>query len=202
MDFAERLTDPSKDPVYDAIGMVPTRRSINSSWALHSLTITNFRAGPGPRVRDMLTAQPAAVFIPSYRTDWLSEEDHSYIRGRYVPLADDFWVLGNVLHPGGGAFTAVHSGRYFIAPLEESGIAATHIESFNLLPKEPRGGSCLSTLLDGTPQNNPLVELTVGTHHIVTSADCQPAVIWVGPNLEQVPRIGAGDHLRLFVNWY
>src|SRR5262249_1524118 len=123
MSFAEDLTDPKHDPVYDGIGMVPTRPTIHFRWYLHGLTVQDFIKGSGPRVREMLAARPAAVFIPSYRTDWLPEEDHKFIREHYVSLADDFWVLGKVLPGGGGTFEISHPGRYRISTLEGSDLA-------------------------------------------------------------------------------
>ena len=52
MRLAESLTDPEKDPVYDGVGMVPTRPRIHYWWFLHSLNIQSFVKGPGPQVRE------------------------------------------------------------------------------------------------------------------------------------------------------
>src|SRR5205085_4591628 len=78
MHFAENMTDPVKDRVYDGIGLVPSRASIHFLWYLHSLNMQTFLSGSGPRVREMLAAKPPAVLIQSYRTDWLSDEDHDF----------------------------------------------------------------------------------------------------------------------------
>ena len=67
MALAEDMTDPQSDPVYDGVGMVPTRRSIHYHWFLHSLNIQSFINGQEMPVRDMLAANPAAVVIPNYR---------------------------------------------------------------------------------------------------------------------------------------
>src|ERR1043166_8018524 len=181
MRLAEELTNPATDPVYDGIGMVPTRRSIHFNWYLHSFNIRSFRKGPGPRVRDMLAARPAAVIIQSYRTSWLPDEDHDFIRGRYVPLADDFWVLGKFLPPGGGEFEIYHPGRYHVAPKAESNLAGTYDDTlkamFEARGKAPVALDFVATL-DGLPLTNRTAELTVGTHRLETASDCTPTVVW------------------------
>jgi len=200
MCFAEDLTDPTDDLVYDGIGMVPTRRSINFGWYLHSLNLRGMINVPGSRVRDMLAARPAAVLIPSYRTDWLPEEDHEFIRERYVPLADDFWVLGEVLPAGGGKFEIFHPGRYRIARRYPSKATTTYQRESEAVVQEI--GDLASANLDGATIPNQPVELSVGTHIIETANKHQPVVIWVGPHLNDVPRVGPGSHRTLFRNWY
>ncbi len=209
MRVAEQLTDPVKDPVYDGIGMVPTRRSIHFHWFLHSLNINNFRKSGDLRVRDMLAENPAAVIIQSYRTDWLPEEDHEFIRQRYVPLADDFWVLGQMLPAGGGEFEIHHPGRYHLAPKEVSNLAGTYESSLKALLEsrkqpvaEPKVEPEFVATLNGLPLTNRTVELPVGTYRLETAADCSPTVVWAGPKLKQAPRVSESDRRRLFVNWY
>jgi hypothetical protein len=201
MALAESLTDPQLDPVYDAIGMVPTRPSIDFRWFLHSLNIQSFTEGPGPRVRNLLAARPAAVFIPSYRTDWLTEEDHEFIRGRYVPLADDFWVLGKQLRPGGGAFEIIHPGRYRIASVQGSDLACSYPDNANgQITREEEGR--LTGKLDGMPLASQVLELSIGMHRIETGPGVEPAIVWVGPRLDRIHRLDQSSHGDLFVNWY
>ncbi|MBP1771699.1 MAG: hypothetical protein H6P99_862 [Holophagaceae bacterium] len=186
MRTAESMTDPAKDPVYDAIGMVPTRPTIGFHWYLHSLNIQAFLTGNRPSVPQMLTARPATVLIPSYRTEWLPETDRRFFQSRYVPLADDFWVLGAVLPPGGGSYEVVHPGRYFVAAVHSGG------------KNEPLA----PVFLDGLTLKGEAVPLSLGTHAISCAPGTRPMVVWLGPRLNQVPNLGRGDHLRLFVNWY
>jgi hypothetical protein len=197
MGLAERLTNPERDPVYDDVGMVPTRSTIHASRSLH---IQDSAEGPG-QVREMLAARPAAVFIPSYRTDWLAEKDHEFIRERYVSLADDFWVLGKVLPSGGGTFEIFHPGRYRISTLKGSDLDGTYPVGWEGMTT-PEDKGTLSGTLDGAPLSVRPVELTVGTHRLECAQDCQAAVVWMGPRLERVHRINPGDHRMLFVNWY
>jgi len=201
MRLAEDLTDPTRDRVYDGIGMVPSRRSIHFNWFLHSLNIQSFVNGSGPKVSEMLAARPAAVLIPSYRTDWLPEEDHVFIKSRYVALADDFWVLGEVLPTGGGTFEIFHPGRYRVSTLQGSDLADTYPLGMKGLvaPEDP---GTLGGTLDGVPLSNHPVELAAGQHRIECAADCQPTVVWMGPRLDRAHRIGPGDHRALFYNWY
>jgi hypothetical protein len=195
MRLAENLTDPVKDEVYDAIGMVLTRRTVHFHWYLHSLA-SALITKPGFRVRDMLATRPAPVFIPSYRTDWLPEADHDFIRERYVSLADDFKVLGSVLPRGGGAFETFHPGRYCVVPAD-------------LLPEQQTGTNTISNsgdviigTLDGLPLANKPVQLTVGMHRLETQGNRIPAIVWVGPILDTVPHLTPSSHRVLFVNWY
>jgi hypothetical protein len=201
MRLAEDLTDPVRDPVYDAIGMVPTRSIVDRRAFLHSLNISSIIHGPGPQIRDMLAANLPAVVIPSYRTDWLPEDDHDFICSRYVALADDFWVLGKVLPAGGGSFEIFHPGRYRISTLQGSDLADTYPLGMKGLITPEDSGSLTGTL-DGLPLSNHPVQLAVGQHRIESTAGSQPAVVWTGPRLERVHRIGPGDHRALFFNWY
>jgi hypothetical protein len=185
MRMAEELTDAEKDPVYDGIGMVVSRRTIDFHWYLHSLNIKSFVSGPAPKVREMLAAQPAAVLIPSYRTDWLPKEDHDFIRSRYVPLADDFWVLGKELPAGGGEVEIFRPGRYWIAPPQGSDSADGAIGT-----------------VDGVALTTQPVELKTGIHRIATASECRLRVLWVGPKMARINPIGGRDHRLLFVNWY
>ena len=198
MAVAEAMTS-AKDPVYDGIGMLLTRPSIDFHWYLHSLNIQTFLDGSGPHVRDMLAANPAAVLLRGYRTDWLASEDHSFIADNYVPLADDFLVLGKILPAGGGEFQISRAGRYRVAPLEDSVIAGAGAGS-----RTAGGESGLQggAILDGKPTSGSVVEFSVGRHRLETPPGCQPTVVWVGPRLERPPRLDQHAHEGLFVNWY
>ena len=182
---AEALTDPLQDPVYDAIGMVPTRPTIGYNWYLHSLNIQAFVEGRLPAVSHMLQAKPAAVFIPSYRTDWLPESERQFIRSRYLPLADDLWVLGAALPVGGGPYAVVHAGRYEVA-----GVYQGHLEPLT------------SARVDGVEVRGKAIQLSVGSHQITCPVNVRPLVVWVGPHLNRIPQLAPGNHLHLFVNWY
>jgi hypothetical protein len=199
--LAEDLTDPTKDPVFDGIGMVLTRARIGPGSLLHSLTFQGLVKGSGRQVRDMLAARPAAVVIPNYRTDWLPEADHAAIRERYVAVADDFWVLGKVLPAGGGAFQVFHPGRYRISSLQGSDLAEGCPGGARQI-QPPSDEASFTATLDGVPVSSRPVELTVGNHRIECKAGCQPAVVWVGPKRDRVGRLSQSDHRLLFVNWY
>ena len=192
MNAAEALTDPLKDPVYDGIGMVPTRPSVHHQWYLHSLN-ARFLKMPGFQIHEILAARPAAVVIFSYRTDWLPEEDKDFIQKRYIKLADDFSVLGTALPAGGGSFEIFHPGRYAVvlaASLSERATDAVSSNGFTT-------GS-----LDGIALANRSFQLDVGTHRIQTSSNAALAIVWVGPTLDQPPQLSPGDHRFLFLNWY
>jgi len=183
--LAESMTDPAKDRVYDAVGMVPTRASSGFYWYLHSLNLDAFLHGRIPSVSRMLTERPAAILIPNYRLGWLPETEQRFLSERYLPLADDFWVLGARLPAGGGVYHVVHPGRYLflvndggrLVPLSRGTLGG------NGIPSEP-------------------VALSTGEIEIRTPTSIIPMVAWIGPNLSALPRVGRGDHRRLFVNWY
>lgn len=186
MTTAEMMTDPLKDRVYDAAGLVPTRKSIGRYWFLHSLNIENFRNGTWPSVERMMNENPPSVVIPNYRTNWLGERDWSFIRSHFVPLSDDFWVLGGAIPPGGGEWTCIHGGKYLI------------------LVQVDRGFQPPAQLqVDGVQMPGAIpFELSPGTHHLRVSPGALGVIVWVGPQLNQLPTLPASDHNRVFVNWY
>jgi hypothetical protein len=199
MQVAEALTDPAKDPVFDAVGMTPTRPIVSLDAFLH--TMLGGGAGYQSRIADMLAARPAAVIIPNYRTDWLSPRDKAFIRERYVSVTDDLWVLGGVLPRGGGTFEVIHAGRYRIAPLPCSDLAGTYPDGFKALLADAQD-SGLNGTVDGRPLTTQPVELSVGAHQIISGSQEQPTVVWVGPTMERLPRMRQGDHTLLFANGY
>ncbi|HKI69072.1 MAG TPA: hypothetical protein VKA67_05750, partial [Verrucomicrobiae bacterium] len=201
MHLAETMTDPAKDPVYDGVGMVLTRPSIDYMWYLHSLNIQLFLDKQGHHVRDLLAKQPAAVLILNYRTDWLPDKDHQFIEKRYLPLADDFWVLGARLPAGGGAFEIFHDGRYCFVPIRKTPHSDT-TDGDSAQASLPEVNARVTGTLDGAPLPNHPVELSFGVHHLDTPKGYQPAVVWVGPHLDQLPHLKPGNHQTLFVNWY
>lgn len=185
MRAAEALTDPARDPVYDGTGVVPTRETIGRQWYLHSLNMQAMLAGKAPSVAEMLRQTPAPVLIRNYRSDWLPEADQRFIAERYIPLADDFLVLGQVLPAGGGTYAVLHAGRYRVYGMAGGGLRE--------LPE---------ATVDDQPAGELPVELAAGSHEIRCPPDIEPVVLWVGPNLRGLPDLGDGDHRRLFVNWY
>jgi hypothetical protein len=201
MNLAERVTDPQKDPVFDAIGMVSTRPIVDHRAFLHGLNFESIVKGSGPQVRDMLAARPPAVIIQSYRTDWLPDPDREFIASRYVSLSDDMMVLGKVLSAGGGTFEIVHPGRYRISPLANSDLLDSYPDGLGGIVTATNVPPIAGTL-DGAAIKGRVVELSAGTHRIDCPAALQPAVVWVGPQLDRLPRIGRGDHETLFVDWY
>lgn len=201
LNLTEDLTDPKKDPVFDGVGLVTTRPVIHIGSFLHSLSVRSLLQDDGPNIADMLAARPAAVIMKNYRTDWLTDRDHEFIREHYVPLADDFWVLGTKLPPGGGSFEIIHPGRYQIRAKEASSIMGTTERNEMGLVLPPARTNCVGTL-NGTPLPLQAVELTVGQHRIETTPDCEPTVVWLGPKLDQLRPLGDQDHRLLFVNWY
>ena len=203
MQAAEDLTDPAADAVYDGMGLVPTRRSVDYHWILHSLYIDRFRRAGDLRLEKMLSETPAEVIIPNYRTDWLPSDDHAFIRSRYVPLSDDFWLLGGILGPGGGTARIVQEGRYRLVSMKAQTPASASVQQA-LRDYRSLSGSQTPTgvTVDGRTVTDHVVHLTAGPHEITSPANCRLVFLWTGPRLADVPRIGHGDHRALFASWY
>jgi hypothetical protein len=204
MNLTEDITDPEKDCVFDGIGLVPTRKVCDMRASIHGQDLKRLVDGSGPHIRDMLAANPPSVIILSYRTDWLPPEDHDFFNQRYVPLSDDFMVLGKLLPSGGGTFEVYHAGRYRITSAEGSNIAGTYPPPATAREAiaTPKQVPPLVGTVDGVSLNGQPVELSVGTHRIDCGADLKPAVVWVGPHLNELPRAPGGSRHLLFVNWY
>ena len=184
MHLAETMTDPAKDRVFDGTGLVPTRKTIGYHWQIHTFTIGDLSNGKFPPVRAMLAQNPASVILPSYRTDWLPKEDKEFISNHYVPLADDFLVLGTVLPAGGGSWSCLHPGRYQIQ-----------------LPDSVSGAQTI--LVDGRTFKVPgALDLSRGDHVLQGPAPSRILAVWIGPRLNGLPSLSPGNHLNLFVNWY
>jgi len=180
METAEALTDPVTDRVYDGVGLVPSRASIGYDWWLHTFTIQSFYDGTRPPVRTMLEANPASVIIMSYRTDWLPPEDQRFIRAHYLPLADDFQVLGGLLPGGGGPWQCLKSGRYEV---------------------RSRTKEQQTVRVDGRVLPSPaVVTLNRGSHELGAAGPIQ--VVWLGPQVLTPPSLPPGSHQNLFINWY
>jgi hypothetical protein len=199
--LSEALTVPGSDPVFDGVGMVPTRSIVDNQAFLHCLNPHRFVNRPGPQVRDMLAARPPAVILPNYLTDQLPETDHAFVREHYVELSDDIWVLGEVLPPGGGTFQVIRAGRYRIAARETSDLLGTYPEGLAglIIPKYEPG---IEGTIDGAALAGRPVNLAAGSHRLQCAPGARPAIVWVGPSLERLPRLGQGDHQAIFHNWY
>jgi hypothetical protein len=199
--LAEGLTDPVRDVIYDGVGMISCRPAIGAGWRLPNVARHDSGMTEGARWKEMLAAHPAAAILPNYRTDQLPAECHTYIKEHYVPLSDDFWVLGKVLPAGGGKFDITHPGRYRIASLKGSDLAGTYPAGLAGLLAPLEVGSLTGTL-DGLLLSNRPVELKAGTHTIATQGDERPTVVWVGPKQDRLGRLGESDHRFLFIKWY
>jgi hypothetical protein len=179
--------------------MVPTRSIPDPRAYLQSIKGNGFIQSAGPNIQDLLAVKTPAVVIPNSPTDGLQEQSQNNLRDSYVALADDFLVLGKVLPPGGGTFKIVHSGRYRISTLEGSDLVGTYPEGLKGL-MTPEASGNISGTIDGVRLSNHPVVLAQGEHRIETTPGLQAAVVWMGPRLERVHRIGRGNPRGLFEN--
>lgn len=202
MQLAEQMTAPGKDFVYDEAGLVPTRRS-----AQYEMAVWNQITPAADQIRslrDVFASQPPSVIVAGSSFDELSKNDYDFIRAHYVPIADDIWTLGKTLPPGGGTFEAIHPGRYQITSAEASNIRGTYpppknlMESMAPVPKFPP----LTGTLDGAAFDGKPVQLEVGNHQFDCASATRPAVAWLGPQIDRIPRLNPGDRHDLFVKWH
>jgi hypothetical protein len=47
-----------------------------------------------------------------------------------------------------------------------------------------------------------VIQLAEGLHSLACEASCEAMVLWIGPKLNELPRLAGSDHRSLFVNWY
>jgi hypothetical protein len=152
----------------------------------------------------LLATNPPSVIIPNYRTDWLPKEDQQFMHERYVSMADDLLVLGDLLPAGGGTFQVYHAGRYRITSTAGSNIIGTYPEpkNFEEALASPTKEPPLVGTIDGVPLNGHPIQLSVGTHRIECEAVQSAAVVWVGPHMDEIARMSGYNHRALFDNWY
>ena len=205
MSLAEDLTDPGKDLVFDGTGMVPTRK-FDLRTLIHGQTFVGLttKTSEGMQMRGLLAQNLPCVFIRNYRTEWMSDEDKAFLSERYVLIGDDFMVLGNQLPAGGGTVEIFHAGRYLITSAEGSNIIGTYAAPKTMtqaLAEPPEVPPLLGTV-DGKPFDGKPVELSVGIHHIECSPDKKVAVEWVGPHLDNLPRMAGRNLHHVFQTWY
>jgi hypothetical protein len=193
MRLGESLTDPAHETLLDGAGLVATRRNA----PFEKLMV------PGA-CKDFLMKHRTPVFIRGLRTDRLPREDEMFIRSSYVAVADDFWVLGKVLPPGGGTFELIHPGRYRVSSMEGSDLAGTYPEGFQgLITPEVEG--VIRGTLDGKKLSilsARCLELEAGVHRLECGSNIQAVLVWMGPQLERIHRLNTGDHQRLFAESY
>lgn len=183
MQAAEALTDKNADRVYDAVGMVVSRKSIHRWWYLHSLSLSAYGSEVFPTVAKMLSERPAAVVIMSYRTGWIRKADIAFIEAHYVPLADDFWVLGTQVE-GSASWECLWAGRYALRVAVDKGQAPPRVR------------------VDGQVRAPGVLELSSGPHSIEVEGGGSAEVSWIGPTLDGPIALPPGEPRRLFVNWY
>jgi len=181
--LAEAMTEPSLDRVFDGAGLVSTRDPIGINWLVHTFTVANYSNGTWPSVRTSLAAHPTPVILNSYRVAMLSGEDRKYIKDHYLNLDPNFMVLGGVLEAGPAPWTSLAAGRYHL----------------DLVPPDRDRKAPL--VLDGKGVQEGVQTLGKGEHQFQVPAGCRLQVVWLGPNLSEIPRIEPSRR-PLFVNWY
>lgn len=179
METAERMSAPDHR-VYDAVGMILSRKSINFNWYLHSLNMSAFANGT-LRVGEMVKEHPPVVIIPNYRTSWLPEDDQVAMLSHHIPIADDFWVLGAWIESGSGDYEVLVGGRYAVF---STGEASADIR------------------VDGLAIEPGVVFMEKGMHHLECQDGGALAIVWLGPDLDEIPYLGQQPETPLFVNWY
>jgi hypothetical protein len=165
MTLAEALTGPD-DPVFDSIGLVPTRRAPSFTWFVNMTNVQGFTQKSMTR---SWGADVPPVILPSYRFSFLQPEDGKFIQTRYVPLRRDLYVLGTPLTtPGKRAWTCQRAGRYALVPV---------------------GGSANGLRVDGQILAPGFHDLTAGAHDLEVLPDSPCVLAWAGPNVQTYPEL-------------
>lgn len=165
MAWAERLTDPAKDTVFDAAGLVPMRRSATHTWFVNLTNAEAFRSGIAGSLRQAIERDAPAVIIPTFRFSYLSPEDIEAVRANYLGLAPDLWVLGTALQPGTQTWVCRHPGRYALAVVGDA-----------------KPGAWIK--LDGQLIAPGVYAFVPGAHTLEASPEGKAVVAWVGPWLD------------------
>lgn len=164
MSLAEAMTGP-EDPVFDAIGLVPTRRAPSFMWLIN---LTNVKGFTQTSMTRFWGAEVPPVIIPSYRFAYLKPEDGEFIQSQYVPIRRDFYVLGAALTQPGTKrpWTCRRAGRYAVVPV---------------------GGSAKGVRVDGQILAPGFHDLASGDHDLEVLPDSPCLLVWAGPNLRTYP---------------
>ena len=107
---------------------------------------------------------------------------------------------------GGGTFEVYHAGRYRITSAEGSNIIGTYAEPKTL--RESPGAAERGTAGIGRHHRwrNRSMASRLNYPWEPTASNAapiiKPAVAWVGPHVDKLPRLLGRDRHRLFVNWY
>ncbi|WP_306598496.1 hypothetical protein [Geothrix sp. 21YS21S-2] len=164
MAMTEAFTGPD-DPVYDGIGMVPTRKAPTYEWVINWANQGQFHERPlfanlGDRV--------PPVVLPSYRLNYLPPADRAFLAANYLLLHKDFWVLGASPRTSAepGTWTCLRSGRYALIPLKPDPGPVT---------------------LDGQIIPQGITWIAKGTHQLAMDPASPSALSWVGPTVQRVP---------------
>jgi hypothetical protein len=164
MAVAEAMTAP-EDPVFDSIGLVPTRRAPSFTWFVN---MTNVQGFTGTSMTRSWGADVPPVIIPSYRFSFLQPEDGKFIQNRYVPIRRDLYVLGTALTTPGTkrAWTCQRTGRYAVVPVR---------------------ASANGLRVDGEILAPGFHDVTAGAHDLEVLPDSPCVLVWAGPNIQTYP---------------
>ncbi len=188
MSLAESLTDPAKDYVYDAMGLVASRKSHTPQWMLHSLIMKEYHSGALPGFATTALAKTPAVLIPNYRFSWLASQDIDFIRNHYTVLSGDLLVLGQRLSAGPHQFQCLHEGRYALSLVQEG----------TTPPGKPASLDWNGTTLS----NYGVRHLAKGITSVQVPEGYSLQITWLGPRANAVPLIQPSTFETLFINWY
>jgi hypothetical protein len=170
MSLAEAMTGPG-DPVFDAIGLVPTRRAPSFTWFINITNRQGFAATPMTRTWG---GDLPPVILPSYRFSYLQPADLEFIQANYVSIRKDFFVLGAALPQPGArrTWTCPRAGRYAVVPL---------------------GGTDQGLRVDGSPLAPGFHELRAGDHALESLPGSPCLLVWAGPKLRTYPDCQPGQ---------
>lgn len=162
--LAEAMTAPT-DPVFDAIGLVPTRQAPSYMWFVN---LTNREVFRQTSVTRSWGKNLPPVILASYRFVYLQPEDGDVIRTQYVPLRRDFFVLGAAFTQPGieRKWTCRRAGRYAVIAV---------------------GGAGAGLQVDGQLLAPGFYDMKDGEHDVAVPPDSPALLVWAGPILQTYP---------------
>ena len=165
MRTAEALTDPEKDRVFDACGLVPSRESMAPIWFVHFMNARGLAAGGTHNLYARMVEKPPAVIIPNYRFTYLDTRVTTFIQKHYVPYGQNqLYVPGVSADSKEILWTCILTGRYMV---------------------RVKGSS--TATLDGHPLTPGVASFDLGAHTLQVPAGVNCVISWLGPQAREVP---------------
>jgi hypothetical protein len=115
--------------------MLPSRPPVHAGWYLYNAKMPKYYIGKMSFYSDIIKDRLPSVVLTNYRWQWLREHDLQTLKRFYLPVDNQFWVLGVKLSGSEGYFTIAKKGTYSIVSknsgqLEVNGSVVVHSQLY------------------------------------------------------------------------